>query len=399
MKRAAAAVGVAIVTAVAVVITWPSEEWQGPRLCVTAIDVGQGDSLLVQLPGGEDWLVDGGGTASGGEAVGRYRVLPLLRRAGVERLDKVFVTHGDADHVAGLLPVVEQLAVGELWIPTRYRMGTQLRAVVEAVERRGVPVRVVDEGASLASVAPTEALIVHPWPGWRDDAEEAGLSDNNRSLVLWLGLGRVSILLTGDVEEEAELRLARAGNIPRATVLKVPHHASRTSSGTALLDRVAPLVAVAGIGKDNAFGFPHASVTRRYLQRGTPLYWTGRDGHLQACTDGWTLRLRAGDDRGGWRSLRSWDMTAVDTWWQAGRSELPGAAEVVPITPRTSRDRPGRAERSRRTRARTRRKRSRRKPPETAEEPAPEPVAPPPLLDDRDWERRRRKRTRLRAPW
>ena len=85
---------------------------EAPQLCVSLLDVGQGDSLLIELPGGEHWLVDGGGTPGGDGGVGLRVLLPELRRRGISRVDKLIVTHADADHFEGLFAVVGVVDIG-----------------------------------------------------------------------------------------------------------------------------------------------------------------------------------------------------------------------------------------------------------------------------------------------
>jgi competence protein ComEC len=357
------------------------EAFPARRLCLTVLDVGQGDALLLDLPGGGRWLVDGGGRPGGDGDVGRFVVLPALRRAGVERIEVMVATHGDADHVGGLLPVLEQLPVGELWIPSRRAVSARLQALVDEAGLRGVPVRAADEGGAPSAAPPVEVALLHPWQGAADPQE----GENDRSVVLKVGLGRVGLLLTGDVEQAAEVRLLAAGRVPRSALLKAPHHASRTSSTDAFVAAADPLVALAGIGRDNRFGFPHAATAARYLGRGAPLYWTGRHGALRACTDGWSLRVDHAPDGGRWRPLRRWDATAVDAWWRRGE-----AAAETPPPPRCAPEPPSWRKRPKRRRT-SRPKRSRVEP----EPPEEEPPTPPVLLDEREWQRRRKGRAKL----
>lgn len=378
-----------------------------PQLCLTVLDVGQGDALLVSLPGGERWLVDGGGVRGGGYDVGRYKVLPALRRLGVDRLDRVFVTHGDADHFEGLFAVLAALPVGELWVPTRRSLSARMGALVADAERLGVPLRVVDEGAVLpAAPRPVRAQLLHPWPGWAVGEADEATGSNDGSIVLRVALGDVAMLLTGDIEAPAEERLAEAGRLAPAAVLKVPHHGSKTSSTPALLDRVRPLVAVAGAGADNRYGFPHASVAARYGRAGAPLYWTGRHGALRVCTDGWSIHVEQAGESLRWSSLRRWSVDEVAGW----SAESVEAPVLQPVAARCEVPERGR----RRTRARGASK-SKRKPKSKGKSkgkpkakstgsasasptPPPGPEAPS-LAPDREWERARRTRGRLKAPW
>ena len=384
MKKLLLVLTVPVVAAVLLGLArWGGDPFEPQRLCLTVIDVGQGDSLLVDLPDGGHWLVDGGGGAGAGDT-GRYRVLPALRRRGIDRLDGVVVTHGHADHVGGLEAVLEELEVGALWIPSATGNPALVGELVRQASRRGVPVRSALAGDRPEVAPPAEVELLHPWPGWT--AEPDG--ENDRSLVLRIALGRVSFLLAGDIEGPAERRLLLADRLPRSTVLKVPHHASRTSSTPDFLDRVDPLVAVAGIGQDNRFGFPHASVARRYLQRGTPLLWTGRHGSLRACTDGWSLQVERAPKEGRWETVRSLDAAEIDAWQRADlpRSPEPPRCAEAEQTWR----KPERKRRRKRTKKRKRKRKA-----EAAPTPEPEPT-PPVLLDDREWERHRKRRRRLK---
>jgi beta-lactamase superfamily II metal-dependent hydrolase len=364
-------------------VSWGDEPFEPQRLCLTLIDVGQGDSLLVDLPGGAHWLVDGGGGPGAGDT-GRYRVLPALRRRGIDRLDAVVVTHGDADHAQGLATVLEEIEVGELWIPASTGNPALLRDLVRLAERRGVTVRSAAGGDLPVVAAPAEIVLLHPWPGWTSSPD----GENDRSVVLRVALGRVSFLLAGDIEEAAEQRLILAGRALRTTVMKVPHHASRSSSTPAFLEQTDPLVAMAGIGEDNRFGFPHASVSRRYLLRGTPLLWTGRHGPIRACTDGWSLTVERSPKEGRWEPVRSWHAREIDRWWTRGQSPSPEPPRCADEEQSWRKPEPKRTRKRKKRKKRKKKKRS-----EEVIEPEP---TPPVLLDDREWERHRKRRRRLR---
>ncbi|MBN95853.1 MAG: hypothetical protein CL928_17570 [Deltaproteobacteria bacterium] len=291
----------------------------GYEACLTVLDVGQGDSQLLSLPGGEHWLIDGGGLPGGGYDVGAGRVLPALRRQGVDHLERVLVSHADGDHFEGLFSVIKQVSVGALWVPSRRRLPRRMMSLLESAESRGIRVFAADQGDPFGPVtAPIRTTLLQPWPGWEDGLASHHRSENNRSLVLRVQLGAVSFLLTGDIEELAESQLVALGRVRRSTVLKVPHHGSRTSSTPSFVAAVDPLVAVAGIGRENRFGFPHASVSSTYLARGSSLYWTGRHGSVRACTDGYGLTVEQEAGAGQWSELRSWSPAEVLRWFSSG---------------------------------------------------------------------------------
>lgn len=350
-------------------------------LCLTVLDVGQGDALLLDLPGAV-WLVDGGGAPGSRRDVGESVVVPALRRRGVDRLDRVVLTHGDGDHIGGLFAVLEQLDVAELLVPTRRRLSSAERMLLALAQRQGTEVLVADEGAPLGPLpGGAHGALLHPRPDW----EPPDPDDRNAgSVVFDVGLGGVDFLLTGDIEAETEELLAAQGRVPRVAVLKLAHHGSRTSTTEAFLSRAAPLVAVAGAGRDNRFGFPHASVTGRLTEQGVPLYWTGRHGEVRVCTDGFEVSV-AGGEQGA--LVRTFDAAEVASW----RSELP---VPVPVSPGLAAD----DERPKESKPRRRRprRRSRKKAAKAAAEPEVEEA--PQLLDDRSW-RRRRKSAAMKAPW
>ena len=355
-------------------------------VCMTVLDVGQGDAILLELQG-QHWLVDGGGAPGTRRDLGVERVLPALRARGIDRLDRVVLTHGDADHIGGLFAVLEQLEVGALVVPTRGRVSGAERMLIGLAERRGVAVHVVDEGAELGPLpGAVHGRLLHPRPGWTGPNGDR----NAGSVVFVVGLGGVDFLLTGDIEAETERELVALGLVPRSAVLKLAHHGSRTSTTPVFLDAVDPLVAVAGAGRDNRFGFPHRGVTSRLDERDTRLFWTGRDGPVRVCTDGFGLRATAADPR---RPLAApWSATSAEVAaWRSTRPSAPPAGLHVAAPGATG----PKGARTARRRAHRARAPARAKAPEPR---APQAVPPPTLLSTKEWERKRRS-SRMKAPW
>lgn len=249
-----------------------------PRtLTVTFLAIGQGDAALVEWPDGATWLIDGGPPGDG--------LLQALRRRGIRRLDKVILSHPHPDHLGGLLPVLRELPADELWIPRLPRPGED--AFSEAINATDAFRRIGARPSLLLQV-------LHPLAGFAGPAADPV---NDESLVVRFGYGARTFLFPGDVEAAGEAALL--GSAPRADVLKVPHHGSRTSSSAALLAAVAPRMAVASCGASNRYGHPHAEVLARY--RGVALYRTDRDGNVTIDTDGESLRVRTGETPEPWR--------------------------------------------------------------------------------------------------
>lgn len=229
-------------------------------LRITAIDVGQGDAIVVELPDGEAMLIDGGGALTGGPDPGAREVAPWLAQRRRDRLAAVVLSHPHPDHAGGLPAVLDAVRVGELWDTGQ---GTSLgytgayAQTLLTAHRRGVPVL----GPSRLCGPPlwfhgAWIEVLAPCPGALDETPP-----NDASFVLRITVGRASALLPGDLEAAGERALLP--RLGRVDVLKVGHHGSRTSSTEAFLDALQCRVALVSCGHPSPFGHPHPSVVER----------------------------------------------------------------------------------------------------------------------------------------
>ncbi len=257
-------------------------------LHVVALDVGQGDAILVVAPNGRRMLVDGGPSPSAVlDGLGR-RFAPWDRR-----LDVVVLTHPDADHVGGLPAVLARYRVGHVVQPEAPHDTPDARAWADAVAAEGATTWTARRGLQLTLDGAAGVVATVAWPPPGDVAAAIGAPEaatNDRSVVLRLGYGMGRVLLTGDIESGVERALVRSGLDLRADVLKVAHHGSATSSGAAILAAVAPRLAVISVGADNRFGHPDPAV----LARLGPLRVrrTDRDGAVDVLLDGRDVWVR-----------------------------------------------------------------------------------------------------------
>ncbi len=253
-----------------------------PGLRVTFLSVGQGDAVVLSSRG-HHALVDGGGVPGGMDTGARF-VLPFLRHQGISRLDLAVLSHPHPDHALGLASALTQVTTERLWLPAGDVDGPLTRQVVAAA--REARVEEVQAGHSpLRLGEATLEVLGPPGPEQRELLEGV----NDRSVAVLVRHGDVTVLLAGDVEEDGEATLV--DGLGPVTVVKAPHHGSRTSSTEALLERTRPRHVVFCVGRRNRYGFPHPEVEARYRAQGSECWRTDLDGAVTVESDGKDVRL------------------------------------------------------------------------------------------------------------
>lgn len=253
------------------------------ELVVTVLDVGQGDAILIRTPRGHDVLVDGGP----GRAVlrGLGEAMPWHDRT----IDYVVLTHPQADHLNGLVDVLDRFEVRHVLSGPGRGDVFEMDVWDDAVTRSGASRAVAHAGQTLPLDDGIEIDVLAP------DAVMAGDENlNNTGVVLRVSWRDVHILLTADIEAEAEAELLRSGADIRAGVLKVAHHGSRTSSTPAFLAAVRPAVAVISVGEGNRYGHPAPDVVER-LATYADVYTTASHGSVRIATDGQRIWVNGGE--------------------------------------------------------------------------------------------------------
>ncbi len=245
---------------------------------VVIIDVAQGDSILIQLPlNAGTFLIDTGGTLPFAKkewqlkqkefSVGANVLAPSLKARGIKRLDKVFITHADADHMEALDELAREIRVEQLYIGAGAAQKAILRTTL--LELSDIPVQELTSGAYF-NYGENSLTILHP--------SERSDGSNNDSLVIKAKLDGLTWLFTGDIEAQAEEVLRRSDI--RADVLKIAHHGSKTSTTDAFVKAVGPHIGLISCGLNNRFGHPHAETLATLEKNQVTVFRTDQTGMI-----------------------------------------------------------------------------------------------------------------------
>lgn len=255
-------------------------EVSGDGLTVHFIDVGQADSALLQCDG-QTMLIDGGNVEDSS------LVVSYLENQGVEYLDYVVCTHAHEDHVGGLSGPLNTCAVGTVFSPVTEYSSKAFSNFVKYTQQQGVELTVPGPGDAF-TLGNAQVTVLGPTEEYEDT--------NNTSIVLRVDYGETSFLFTGDMERAAEEDLLESGCDLDATVLKVGHHGSSTSSSYVFLREVMPEFAVISVGKGNSYGHPHEEVMSRLYDARVTVYRTDEQGTVVAFSDGKTVSFTTEKD-------------------------------------------------------------------------------------------------------
>jgi competence protein ComEC len=252
---------------------------------VTAIDVGQGDSLLLISPLGKTLLIDAGGptgssaqASSGNFEIGEDVVSQVLWSRNIRRLDAVALTHAHSDHMGGMPSVMRNFRPRVLWVGTNPDIPAY-DALLEEARQLDIPIEAMAAGSGFAfGGAQVEVLApaVDYLPG--------ETASNDDSLVLHVAFGRTSVLLEGDAQAPSERQMM--GEELHSDLLKVGHHGSKTSTTPEFLAAVAPSYAVISVAHHNPYGHPKMEVLKRLQSGGIRTFRTDALGATSFYLDG-----------------------------------------------------------------------------------------------------------------
>lgn len=260
-----------------------------PNLRIACLDVGQGDGIVLEIEGTWNLLIDGG--SSNKSAVGQYQILPYLKSRGISRLDGIFISHTDQDHINGVKELMEYMGkglttirAGYLILPAWAERPDAWRELAEAAKTAGVKVMTAGKGDELPCGKVSFSVL---WP----EKNATGKDVNEEAMVIELSFGDFQMLFTGDIGADTEKKLLAAGGLEDVDCLKVGHHGSRYSTTEAFLEKIKPEMAIISCSSTNTYGHPSPETVERLKAAGSQVEYTMKNGAITVETDGKKLKI------------------------------------------------------------------------------------------------------------
>jgi competence protein ComEC len=269
---------------------WYYQNKLSPLLRITSIDVGQGESTLVQFPKGATMLIDGGGFYDNSFDIGEKVVAPLIWKKKIKHIDYLVLSHPQSDHLNGLVSIVKNFKIKEVWSNGEKANTVIFKEFERTIVGKGIKHLIINREHPDRNINGVLIEYLHPpKPPYTINYHSRV---NNHSLVIRLTYKDINILFTGDIYQEAERELINTTPNLKSTILKVPHHGSSTSSSPAFLKQVQPEFAIMNLGFKNIFHLPSRKVLKRYQDQGCQIFRTDQDGAITIETDGSEIRIK-----------------------------------------------------------------------------------------------------------
>ena len=250
----------------------------GGDLVVHFLDVGQGDSILLQSPAGKVILVDAGPRSAG------EKIVSYLKQAGITSIDIFVATHAHEDHIGGFQAVADAFAIKKVYDAGYPHTTKTYEDMLTTIDQKDIGFEIARAGGEISIDPALDITILHPGE-LVDDV-------NNNSIVLKLTYNDISFMLTGDAEDKAEFQmLLQSSTKLDSDILKIGHHGSRTSTSDGFLTAVSPGVAVIQLGVGNSYGHPHPETLDKLTRAGVKIYRTDIAGDIVVTSDGTAYQI------------------------------------------------------------------------------------------------------------
>ncbi|WP_411680338.1 ComEC/Rec2 family competence protein [Clostridium thailandense] len=239
---------------------------------ISYIDVGQGDSELIQV-NGKNLLIDAGTNES------TNKVISYLDKQNVKKLDYVVATHPHEDHIGGMSDVIKRYDIGQFYAPKKLTNTKIFENMINALKSKNLKINVARAGIELDLGKDVKCEMLAPNNTSYEDL-------NNYSAVIKVTYKNSKFLFTGDAEKLSEKEILSKNYDLSSDVLKVGHHGSTSSSSKDFLDKIAPRMAIISCGKNNDYGHPHKETLNEFEKRKIQVYRTDVDGTILLISDG-----------------------------------------------------------------------------------------------------------------
>ncbi|MCH5300620.1 MAG: MBL fold metallo-hydrolase [Ruminococcus sp.] len=247
----------------------------GDILTIHYLDVGQGDSIFIELPTNETMLIDASVSAYG-KGISKY-----IQEQGYNKIDYLIATHPHADHIGGMRKLIQNLEVGKIYMPKATATTNTYKKLLTEIQNKGLKINTAKAGETIYE---DEDLCIYLLAPNSDKYDNL----NNYSAVIRIVYGNRAFLFMGDAEKISEKEITAD---VKADVLKLGHHGSSTSTSKEFLKKVQPIAAVASCGADNEYGHPHKETVELLENEGIEFYRTDTMGTIIATSDGNSLDI------------------------------------------------------------------------------------------------------------
>lgn len=249
-------------------------------LSVTFLDVGQGDSAVIQLPDNYVIVLDTGRTG--------YEAASLLRYLGKETIDVLVISHIHPDHTGGISYLLRNFNIKQLWDNGRVLFSQELLEKLSSVKHYSF------NKGDIIEFDSTKIYVLHPYKGFYTMFGSKHDSQNNESLVFKIVYKDKTLLFTGDIEEEAQKELMNLGIWLRSDVIKVPHHGAKSSAYRPFFEIVSPKIAIISSGRNNPFNHPHQEMLD--VLKDADIYRTDIDGAIKVSVNNSSIKIKTWKD-------------------------------------------------------------------------------------------------------
>ena len=259
------------------------------NLTITILDVGQGDGIIIELPGNINYLIDGGSLDN--KNVGEYVLKPVIKSKGIKKIDSWFITHSDEDHINGLIEFLENyknfnIEIENIIFSNILLQDKDIKKVIEIANLENIKTYFLNRGDKILKNK-VEIECIYPNDNTVFDDEDK----NNSSMVLTLKYHDFDIFFAADIDENAEQKILEYNILKKYDILKVAHHGSKNSTGIEFINAINPEISIVSCGENNIFGHPHDELINRLQDYGVINYITMNSGAIEIKTNGEKINI------------------------------------------------------------------------------------------------------------